>query len=115
MNPATITGDLPLHLMRFVMMEPLIPRADVLAFLADLRDALAACLDGLETYAAATSFEDQHTPLALDHGIATYTASLAWAKRTINLLAREPSDPPDRLHRPRAADHDQRTGSNAHH
>ncbi|HTS95687.1 MAG TPA: PadR family transcriptional regulator [Streptosporangiaceae bacterium] len=114
-NPATITSDLPLHLMRFVMMEPLIPRADVLAFLADLRDALAACLDGLETYAEATSFEDLHTPLALDHGIAIYTASLAWAKRTMNLLAREPSGPPGRLHRPRPAGRDQRAGSNAHH
>src|ERR1700728_5169813 len=42
-NPATITTDLPLHLMRFVMMERmLLPRADGLAFLADLRDALAA-------------------------------------------------------------------------
>jgi DNA-binding PadR family transcriptional regulator len=93
-NPATITSDLPLHVMRFVMMERLLPRADVLAFLADLRDALAAYLDSLEGYAAATDFPDRHSPLALDHGIATHTASLAWTKRTINVLAREAARTP---------------------
>lgn len=62
----------------------------MLEFLADLRDALAGLLDGLEAYAAAAPFENRHSPLALDHGIATFTASLAWAKRTFNTLAREP-------------------------
>ena len=97
-NPATITADLPLHVMRFVMMERVVTRAEVLAFLADLRDALTACLDGLEGYAVATSFPDRHSPLALDHGIASYAASLAWTKRTINTLSREPTDgnPPER-------------------
>jgi DNA-binding PadR family transcriptional regulator len=90
-DPATISADLGLHLMRFVMMERLLPRAEVLAFLASLRDGLAAFLDGLEGYASAASFEDRHSPLALDHGIAMFTASLAWAKRTINILAREPA------------------------
>jgi DNA-binding PadR family transcriptional regulator len=89
-DPATIARDLPLHLMRFVMMEPLLPRAEVLAFLADLRDALAGLLEGLEAYAASAPVEDRHPPLALDHGIALFTASLAWAKRTFNALAREP-------------------------
>jgi DNA-binding PadR family transcriptional regulator len=93
-NPATITTDLPLHLMRFVMMERILPRADVLTFLADLRDALAACLDELEGYAAAMTLPGEHVPLALDHGIATYAASLAWIKRTINALSREPARPP---------------------
>ena len=89
-NPATIARDLPLHLMRFVMMEWVLPRDEVLAFLADLRDALAAFLDGLERYAAAASFPERHPLLALDHGIALYSASLAWTKRTINILSREP-------------------------
>jgi DNA-binding PadR family transcriptional regulator len=91
-NPATITRDLPLHVMRFVMMERVATRAEVLVFLADLRDALAACLDRLEGYLAATSFPDRHSPLALDHGIAAYAASLAWTKRTIDVLSRERAD-----------------------
>jgi DNA-binding PadR family transcriptional regulator len=91
-NPATITGDMPLQVMRFVMMERVATRAEVLAFLADLRDALAACLDGLEGYLAAASFPDRHPPLALDHGTAGYAASLAWTKRTIDILSREPAD-----------------------
>ncbi len=91
-DPATVANDMPLHLMRFVMMEPVLPRADVLGFLADLRDALAAFLGGLEDYVAATPFADRHSPLALDHGIAVFAASLAWTKRTINALAREPAD-----------------------
>lgn len=88
-NPATIATDLPLHLMRFVMMErALLPRADVLIFLADLRDALTAYLDGLESFAATMTLPGEHVPLALDHGIATHAASLAWIKRTINALSR---------------------------
>lgn len=93
-DPATISSDLPLHLMRFVMMEPLLPRGEVLAFLADLRDALATFLDGLEAYAATAPSEDRHPPLAVDHGLAVFTASLAWTKRTINALARDPVDGP---------------------
>jgi DNA-binding PadR family transcriptional regulator len=93
-DPATVTTDLPLHVMRFVMMERAAPRADVLAFLADLRDALAASLEQLEAYAAATNPPGRHVPLALDHGIATYAASLAWTKRTINALSREPAGTP---------------------
>jgi DNA-binding PadR family transcriptional regulator len=89
-DPATVASDMPLHLMRFVMMEWVLPRDEVLAFLADLRDALAAYLDGLERYAAAADFQERHPALALDHGIAAHTASLAWTKRTINILAREP-------------------------
>jgi DNA-binding PadR family transcriptional regulator len=93
-NPATITTDLPLHLMRFVMMEPVAPRADVLAFLADLRDALGGYLEELEGYAATMTIPGRHTPLALDHGIAIYAASLAWTKRTINVLSRAPAQTP---------------------
>jgi DNA-binding PadR family transcriptional regulator len=87
-NPATVASDMPLHLMRFVMMERVLSRDEVLAFLADLRDALAAYLEGLERYAATAGFEERHPPLALDHGIAAHNASLAWTKRTINILSR---------------------------
>lgn len=88
-DPATVGADLGLHLMRFVMMERLVSRAEVLAFLADLRDALAAFLDGIENYAAAaaTGLDGRHPALALDHGISVHVASLAWAKRTIFALA----------------------------
>jgi hypothetical protein len=96
-DPATVARDLPLHLMRFVMMEPLLPRAEVIAFLADLRDALTELLEGLEAYVASAPFEDRHSPLALDHGIAMFSASLAWAKRTLSTLAREPAGPPPPL------------------
>jgi DNA-binding PadR family transcriptional regulator len=96
-DPATVARDLPLHLMRFVMMEPVLPRAEVLAFLADLRDALTGLLEGLEAYVASAPFEDRHTPLALDHGIAMFSASLAWVKRTFSILSREPAAPPHPL------------------
>jgi DNA-binding PadR family transcriptional regulator len=88
-NPATVATDLPLHLMRFVMMERLLTRAEVLRFLAELRDALAALLDGLESYTAtaATDMPGRHAALALDHGVSERVASLAWVKRTINALA----------------------------
>jgi hypothetical protein len=76
------------------MMERVLPRADVLTFLGDLREALAACLDELEGYAATMTLPGEHVPLALDHGIATYAASLAWIKRTINTLSREPTRTP---------------------
>lgn len=93
-EPATIARDLPLHLMRFVMMEPLLPRAEVLAFLADLRDALAALLEGLEAYVASAPFEERHPSLAIDHGIAMFSSSLAWARRTFSTLAQEAAGPP---------------------
>src|SRR5215472_9773241 len=38
-QPATAPRDLGLHLMRFVMMEHLLPPEEVLAFLQDLADA----------------------------------------------------------------------------
>jgi DNA-binding PadR family transcriptional regulator len=92
-NPGEISRELQMHLIRFVMMEELVPRAEVLVFLASLRDALTAFLDGLEGYATAAEFEERHPALAIDHGIAVFTASLAWTKRTLNTLAREPSGP----------------------
>jgi len=93
-DPQTVGTDLPLHLMRFVMMEGLLPREEVLGFLADLRDALAAFLDKLETYAAelGPTLGGHHPGLALDHGISAHVASLAWTKRTIIVLAGQGCD-----------------------
>jgi DNA-binding PadR family transcriptional regulator len=90
-NPATVAAELPMHLMRFVMMERLLSRAEVLGFLASLRDALAAFLEQVESYAAGAALEHErgHPALAVDHGISMYAASLAWTKRTINTLARQ--------------------------
>jgi PadR family transcriptional regulator, regulatory protein AphA len=87
--PATVSRDLPMHLMRFVMMEHLLPRADVLAFLRSLADALAAFTADLEKYAAAAdfSFSGRHPGIALDHGVDVHRASLRWAERAIAALS----------------------------
>ena len=92
-RPATIARDLGLHLVRFVMMEHLLPREEVLGFLHSLSDALTAFIAELEQYTAATGFQERHPPLALDHGIAVYRASLNWAGRTIATLSVAPSPP----------------------
>jgi len=88
-NPATVSQDLGLHLMRFVMMERQLPRAEVLAFLASLRGALADFLAGVERYLASLDPAvptDMHGHLALEHGIAVYRASLDWTGRAIAAL-----------------------------
>ncbi|HEX4254919.1 MAG TPA: PadR family transcriptional regulator, partial [Streptosporangiaceae bacterium] len=80
-DPDTAPRDLGLHLMRFVMMEPAIPRTEVLAFLADLEHALAALTADLERYAAGPAPGGLHPGLALDHGLAVHRASLDWVRR----------------------------------
>ena len=87
--PDTVARDLPMHLMRFVMMEHLLPRAEVLTFLRSLADALAAFTTGLEKYAAAAdfSFSGRHPALALSHGVDAHRASLRWAERAIAALS----------------------------
>lgn len=92
-QPATIARDLGLHLVRFVMMEHLLPREEVLGFLHSLSNALTAFLAELEQYTAATGFQDRHPPLALDHGMAVHRASLSWAVHTIATLSAAPSPP----------------------
>lgn len=88
---ATVARDLGLHLMRFVMMEHASSREEVLGFLGDLKDALAAFTAGLERYAAATArLDDRHPGLALDHGLTVYRASLRWTRRTIAALRAAP-------------------------
>jgi Transcriptional regulator PadR-like family len=86
-DPATIARELPVHLMRFAMMEHLVPREEVLTFLRSLRDALAAFVEGLEQFVAGTRFTDRHPPLAIGHGVASHRASLAWAEDTIAALS----------------------------
>jgi len=86
-DPATVSRDLGLHLMRFVMMEHLLPRDEVLRFLQHLADALTAFTAGLEHYTAAADLSDRHPRLALDHGLAVHRASLQWARHTIAALA----------------------------
>jgi DNA-binding PadR family transcriptional regulator len=80
-------GDLGLHLMRFVMMEHVLSRAEVLAFLRSLADALAAFVADLEKYTIAADFPERHPGLALQHGLDVHRASLHWAERTIAALS----------------------------
>ena len=75
--------------MRFVMMEPVLPRAEVLAFLAGLEHALATLTADLERYAAGPPPGGLHPGLALDHGLAVHRASLDWVQRAIATLGRE--------------------------
>jgi DNA-binding PadR family transcriptional regulator len=86
-EPATVSRDLGLHLMRFVMMEHVFPREDVLKFLQTLAAALAALIAELDRYPAATGHGTRHPRLALDHGLAVHRASLGWAERTIAALS----------------------------
>lgn len=93
-DPATVSRDLGLHLMRFVMMEHLLPRDEVLRFLQNLTDALAALTAGLEQYTAVTDLSDRHPRLALDHGLAVHRASLQWAQHTMRALSAAPTPTP---------------------
>ena len=88
---STVARDLGLHLMRFVMMEHASSREEVLSFLGNLEDALAAFTAGLERYAGATAqLDDRHPGLALDHGLAVHRASLRWTRRAIAALRAAP-------------------------
>jgi DNA-binding PadR family transcriptional regulator len=94
---STVSRDLGLHLMRFVMMEHASSREEILSFLDDLKDALAAFTAGLERYVAATAqLDDRHPGMALEHGLAVHRASLRWARHAIAALrvAPAPATPP---------------------
>lgn len=86
-RPGTVARDLGLHLMRFVMMEHLLPPDQVLRFLRDLADALAAFTAELDRHAAATDPASGHARLALGHGLAIHRASLQWTEDTIAALS----------------------------
>ena len=90
----TVSRDLGLHLMRFVMMEHLLPPEEVLTFLQNLADTLAALTAQLKQYAAAADVLGRHPRLALDHGIAIHCASLRWAEQTVAALSADPRCPP---------------------
>jgi DNA-binding PadR family transcriptional regulator len=93
-EPAAVSRDLGLHLMRFVMMEHLFPREDVLRFLQTLAAALAALVAELDRYPAAADDDNRHPRLALDHGLAVHRASLRWAEHTIAALSAVPAPSP---------------------
>ena len=86
-EPATVARDLGLHLVRFMMMESLLPPVEVLAFLRHLADALAAFTGQLEHYMATADLSGRHPRLALDHGLEVHRASLRWAEHTIAELS----------------------------
>ena len=89
-EPGTVSRDLGLHLMRFVMMEHLLPPDEVLTFVRNLADTLAALTAQLQQYAAAADLAGRHPRLALDHGIAVHRASLRWAEQTVEALLADP-------------------------
>jgi DNA-binding PadR family transcriptional regulator len=88
-EPATVSRDLGLHLMRFVMMEHLLSPDEVLVFLQSLAGALAALTTQLEQYSGVTGLTDRHPRLAIDHGLAVHRASLRWAEHTIEALRQD--------------------------
>ena len=94
-EPATVSRDLGLHLMRFVMMENQLPPDEVLMFVQNLADRLRALTAQLEQYAAAADFPDRHPRLALDHGIAVHLASLRWAEQTVAALSADSRSGPE--------------------
>jgi PadR family transcriptional regulator, regulatory protein AphA len=83
----TVSRDLGLHLMRFVMMEHLFAPEEVVRYLQSLADALGTLVADLEKYAAVADPSRSHPALALDHGLAVHRASLRWAERTIAALS----------------------------
>ncbi len=96
LDPASIWPQLGMHLLRFVMMEPLLDRHEILAFLRSFEVAMAAFVDRLERHTASSQLLGRHAVLALDHGIAVHRASLDWARRTIahlDALASPPTNP----------------------
>jgi DNA-binding PadR family transcriptional regulator len=84
---ATVSRDLGLHLVRFVMMEHALSRHDVLSFLRDLAGALSAFVAELEKYEAAADLSQSYPALALAHGLAVHRASLRWAEQTMATLS----------------------------
>src|SRR5580704_6947165 len=52
-DPETVGAELGQHLMRFSLMENYLERAEVIAFLADLGDALDRFVRGMEQFVAA--------------------------------------------------------------
>jgi hypothetical protein len=92
--PETVGADLGQHLMRFSLMENYLERAEVIAFLADLGDALDGFVRGIEQFVASRQKTlGQHAALALEHGIAIHRASLEWARSAMTALGETSSVP----------------------
>jgi len=85
--PETVGADLGQHLMRFSLMENYLERAEVIAFLADLGDALDGFVRGMEQFVVSRQGTlREHALLALAHGIATHRASLEWVRSAMAAL-----------------------------
>ena len=85
--PETVSQDLGMHLLRFVMMAGVLPEDAVVGFLASLRAALAGFVASLEQLAGAMDAGgNPYAPLAVEHGLAVHRASLAWAEQAITRL-----------------------------
>ncbi len=90
--PETVGADLGQHLMRFSLMENYLERAEVIAFLADLGDALDGFVRGTEQFTASRRGTlGRHAVLALEHGIAIHRASLEWVRSAMAALG-EPGE-----------------------
>lgn len=92
--PETVGADLGQHLMRFSLMENYLERAEVIAFLADLGDALDGFVRGMEQFTASRQGTlREHALLALEHGIAIHRASLEWVRSATAALGETSSVP----------------------
>ena len=85
-DPPTVAKDLGLHLMRFVMMEQLLPTTEVLAFLQTLAGALEDFITAVDAYSLSMPLPGRHPLLALQHGIEVHRASLRWTQETMAIL-----------------------------
>jgi PadR family transcriptional regulator AphA len=86
--PETVSQDLGMHLLRFVMMAHVLSQDAVIEFLASLRAALAGLVASLEQSASATDAAgNPYAGLAVEHGLAVHRASLAWAEQAVTKLA----------------------------
>lgn len=91
-NPARVSHDLGMHLMRFAMMERQLSQEETLAFLRCLQAALADLVAGIERYVGDGELPGRNGPLALEHGIAVFRASLDWTGRAITVIADAPAE-----------------------
>ena len=90
--PETVGADLGQHLMRFSLMENYLERAEVIAFLADLGDALDGFVRGVEQFVVSRQGTlREHALLALEHGIAIHRASLEWVRSAMAALGKTSS------------------------
>lgn len=82
----TVSRDLALHIMRFALMDGILTPAEVTAFLRDLQRALSDALAELDRYLTSVQLP-AHAQLALEHGLMTQRATLAWIARTTDVLS----------------------------